>query len=75
MYNSYIVLLTIGLNISTLQAAAAYNAVNNKGIYTEPRFIDYIEFTDGSTKKIEVKHRRAMNESMAFVLSQMLRVL
>ena len=70
---SYSSVDAIGLNISTLQAAAAYNAVNNKGIYTEPRFIDYIEFTDGSTKKIEAKHRKAMNESTAFVLSQMLR--
>lgn len=63
----------IGLNISTLQAAAAYNAVNNGGIYTEPRFVNYIEFSDGSKKTIEPKSKRAMNESTAFVLAQMLR--
>lgn len=63
----------IGLNISTLQAAAAYNAINNKGIYTEPRFIDTITFADGSVKTIEPESRRAMKESTAFVLAQMLR--
>ena len=63
----------IGLNISTLQASAAYNAINNKGIYTEPRFVDSITFVDGSEKKIEAVSYRAMRESTAFVLAQMLR--
>lgn len=63
----------IGINISTLQAAAAYNAINNGGIYTEPRFINYLEFTDGSKKTVEAKRSRTMNESTAFILSQMLR--
>lgn len=40
----------IGLYISTLDAAAAWNTLNNGGIYTEPRFINYIEFSDGSKK-------------------------
>ena len=63
----------IGLNISTLQASAAYNAINNKGIYTEPRFVDSITFVDGSVKKVEAVSYRAMKESTAFVLAQMLR--
>lgn len=63
----------IGLNISTLQAAAAYNAINNLGVYTQPRFIDKITFSDGSSKKIQPKRTRAMNASTAWVLSQMLR--
>ena len=63
----------IGLNISTLQASAAYNAINNKGFYTEPRFVDSITFVDGSVKKVEAVSYRAMKESTAFVLAQMLR--
>lgn len=63
----------IGLNISPLQSAAAYNAINNKGIYTKPRFIDSITFVDGTTKTIEPERKQAMNESVAYVLSQMLR--
>lgn len=63
----------IGLSISTLQAAAAWNAINNGGIYTKPRFIKSIEFPDGSVKKIKPIRHRAMNASTAYVLSQMLR--
>ena len=63
----------IGLNISSLQLAAAYNTLNNGGVYTKPRFVDKIQFTDGSEKTIEPTRHRAMNESTAFVLSQILR--
>lgn len=63
----------IGLYISTLDAAAAWNALNNGGIYTEPRFIDSIEFSDGSKKEIPIQRQRAMNESTAWVLTQILR--
>lgn len=63
----------IGLNISSLQLAAAYNTLNNGGVYTKPRFVDKITFTDGSEKTIEPIRHRAMNESTAFVLSQILR--
>ena len=60
----------IGLNISSLQLAAAYNTLNNGGVYTKPRFVDKIQFTDGSEKTIEPTRHRAMNASTAFVLSQ-----
>lgn len=63
----------IGLNVSPLQSAAAYNAINNKGIYVRPRFVDTIKFVDGTERKVEPVQRRAMNESVAFVLAQMLR--
>lgn len=63
----------IGLYVSTLDAAAAWNTLNNGGIYTEPRFIKSITFTDGSTKTIKPVRVRAMNESTAWVLTQMLR--
>lgn len=63
----------IGLNVSTLQAASAYAALINGGMYTQPRFVDEITFIDKSVKKIEPKRNRAMKESTAFVLTQMLR--
>lgn len=63
----------IGLNVSTLQAASAYGALLNGGVYTKPRFIDEIKFIDQSVKKIEPKRNRAMKESTTFVLTQMLR--
>ena len=63
----------IGLNISPLQSAAAYNAINNKGVYTKPRFIDSITFVDGTSKKIDPARKQAMNESVAYVLTQILR--
>ena len=63
----------IGLNISPLQSAAAYNAINNGGVYTRPRFVDSIGFVDGTIKKIEPRRKQAMNASVAYVLSQMLR--
>ena len=63
----------IGLNVSTLDSAAAYNALNNLGEYTYPRFIDTITFIDGSQKKIEKRSKISMRQSTAFVLLQMLR--
>lgn len=63
----------IGLNVSTLQAASAYSALINGGMYNQPRFVDEITFIDKSVKKIEPKRNRAMKESTAFVLTQMLR--
>ena len=63
----------IGLNVSPLQSAAAYNALNNLGKYTEPRFIDTITFSDGSVKTVEPRTTQAMNPSVAYVLNQILR--
>lgn len=62
----------IGLYISPLQSAAAYNALSNYGTYTAPRFIDTITFSDGSVRKIEPRTTQAMNPSVAWVLTQVL---
>lgn len=70
---SYSAVDGIGLYISPLQSAAAYNCLNNMGVYTEPRFVDNITFSDGSVKQIEPRRSRAMNESVAYVLNQILR--
>lgn len=63
----------IGINVSPLRSAAAYNALNNLGAYTEPRFVDTITFSDGSVKTVEAQTTQAMNPSVAYVLNQILR--
>lgn len=63
----------IGLDISTLDAAAAYNAINNDGVYIKPRTINYIVFSDNSIKKLKPDKTRVMNASVAYVLTQMMR--
>lgn len=62
----------IGLYISPLQSAAAYNALSNYGTYIEPRFIDSITFSDDSTRKIEPRTNQAMNPSVAYTLTKIL---
>lgn len=63
----------IGINVSPLRSAVAYNALNNLGAYTEPRFVDTITFSDGSVKTVEARTTQAMNPSVAYVLNQILR--
>lgn len=62
----------IGINVSALQSAAAYNTLNNMGTYTQPRFVSSITFQDGSIKNIEPTRNKAMNESTAWLLNHML---
>lgn len=63
----------IGLHISTLQNAAAFNALNNLGEYTKPRFVNSITFSNGHTTTIEPTRHQAMNPSVAWVTNHMLR--
>ena len=70
--DSYSAVDGIGLYISPLQSAAAYNALSNMGTYTEPRFIDTITFSDGSVKTVEPRTTQAMNPSVAYVLTKIL---
>lgn len=70
--DSYSAVDGIGLYISPLQSAAAYNALSNYGTYTKPRFVDTITFSDGSVKTIEPRTNQAMNPSVAWVLTQIL---
>lgn len=70
--DSYSAVDGIGLYISPLQSAAAYNALSNYGVYTKPRFIDAITFSDGSVRKVEPRTNQAMNPSVAWVITQVL---
>ena len=70
---SYSAVDGIGINVSPLQSAAAYNALNNGGVYIKPRFIQEIVFSDGSRKEIKPRKKKAMNPSVAYVLNQILK--
>lgn len=71
--DSYSSVDAIGLDVSTLQAAAAYHALDNHGVYAKPRLIKSLTFSDGSVKTISPESKQAMPASVAYVLLQMLR--
>lgn len=58
---------------STLQMAAAYAALANKGVYIEPTFYTKLTDTDGKTI-VEPKQetRRVISEANAFIISDIL---
>ncbi len=59
--------------VTPLQLAAAYGAFANKGIYIEPSVIKRIERLDGTVVyEHEPKQHRAMKETTAFLLTDML---
>lgn len=63
----------LGIHVSTLQSASGFNAFNNLGVYSPPRFVDTIVFSNGEEKKIEPLKRQAMNPSVAWVTNHMMR--
>lgn len=63
----------LGIHASTLNVAAAFNALNNLGEYTKPRFINEIEFSNGHKTKIEPTRKQAMKPSVAWVLNHILK--
>lgn len=63
----------IGLYVSPLMAAAAYNSLLNDGLYIKPRCIDYLSFSDHSRRYLKPVTIRAMRKSVAYVLLEMLR--
>jgi len=63
----------LGIHASTLDVAAAFNALNNLGEYTKPRFINEIEFSNGHKTTVEPTRHQAMKPSVAWVINHMLR--
>lgn len=63
----------LGINASSLQVASAYNAFNNLGEFTSPRFINKITFVNGEEITIEPESKKAMNPSVAWTINHMLR--
>lgn len=62
----------LGLHISTRDLAGGFYTLANGGIYQKPQYITKIVFNDGSEKQISFEKKRAMKESTAYILNQML---
>lgn len=72
--NLSIALGGITYGVSPLQMAAAYGALANSGIYTEPWCISRIETTDGQViYESQLNQNVAMKETTAFLVTDMLR--
>ncbi|MDL4841200.1 transglycosylase domain-containing protein [Aquibacillus rhizosphaerae] len=58
---------------SSMEIAGAYAALGNEGGYNEPYVIKKIEFRDGSSKEYSTKKNTAMDNSTAFMVTDMLK--
>ncbi|MGT2935751.1 penicillin-binding protein PBP1A [Streptococcus castoreus] len=58
---------------SSEKMATAYAAFANGGIYYKPQYINKIEFSDGTSKVFEDKGKRAMKETTAYMMTDMLK--
>ncbi|MGT2888231.1 penicillin-binding protein PBP1A [Streptococcus didelphis] len=58
---------------SSEKMAAAYAAFSNGGIYYKPQYVNKIVFSDGTTKTIDNKGKRAMKETTAYMMTDMLK--
>lgn len=63
----------IGLYISSEQEAAAYAAFANGGTYYKPYLIKKVVESNGKTTNYKSKGKRAMSESTAFMITNMLK--
>lgn len=63
----------IGFNVSTEQEAAAFSAFANGGIYYKPSYVKTITTQDGIVKSMDSKGQRAMKDSTAFMMNDMLK--
>ncbi|MGT2866571.1 penicillin-binding protein PBP1A [Streptococcus fryi] len=58
---------------SSEKMAAAYAAFANGGIYYKPQYINKIEFADGTVINYDPDGKRAMKETTAYMMTDMLR--
>lgn len=58
---------------SSEKMASAYASFSNGGIYYKPQYVNKIEFSDGTTQTIENKGERAMKETTAYMMTDMLK--
>ncbi|MGX2944752.1 PBP1A family penicillin-binding protein [Enterococcus alishanensis] len=59
--------------ISTEKMAAAYAAFSNGGTYYKPSYIDHIEYLDGTTQSFSSAGQKAMEESTAYMVTDVLK--
>lgn len=58
---------------SSEKMAAAYAAFANGGIYHKPMYINKIVFSDGSSKEFSDQGTRAMKETTAYMMTEMMK--
>ena len=58
---------------SSEKMAAAYAAFANGGIYYKPMYINKIVFSDGSSKEFSDQGARAMKETTAYMMTEMMK--
>ncbi|MGE7882543.1 PBP1A family penicillin-binding protein [Bacillus sp. NPDC094077] len=64
----------IGSNESSpLDVAGAYAAFGNDGMYNKPHFVKEVIFPDGKKKSFKPKEQRAMHDSTAYMVTDVLR--
>ncbi|NWK70564.1 PBP1A family penicillin-binding protein [Bacillus paramycoides] len=64
----------IGSNESSpLDVAGAYAAFGNDGMYNKPHFVKEVIFPDGKKKSFKPKEKRAMQDSTAYMVTDVLR--
>lgn len=59
--------------ISSLKLAAAYAAFGNNGVYNEPTYVSKVVYQDGSVDEIKPESNRAMKDSTAYMMTDMLK--
>ncbi|MDD2907481.1 MAG: penicillin-binding protein 2 [Candidatus Gracilibacteria bacterium] len=63
----------LGISITQLQVAAAYNAIANSGVFVKPKIIDKIVYPDGKEVVYKTEEeRRVVKESTSKVVTNML---
>lgn len=59
--------------VSSLKLAAAYAAFGNMGVYNKPTYVNKIVYQDGSEDVIQPESKRAMKDSTAYMMNDMLK--
>ncbi|MFK4565539.1 PBP1A family penicillin-binding protein [Enterococcus sp. UD-01] len=59
--------------VSSLKLAAAYAAFGNMGVYNEPYYVNKIVYQDGSEEDFVPQSKRAMKESTAYMMNDILK--
>ena len=59
--------------VSSEKMAAAYAAFANGGIYHKPMYVNKIVFSDGSSKEFSDPGTRAMKETTAYMMTEMMK--
>lgn len=59
--------------VSSLKLAAAYAAFANMGVYNKPYYVNKVVYQDGSEEVTQTESKRAMKESTAYMITDMLK--